>query len=379
MSVKEKNKIVVIGNPITQGSSEAFLRKFIEVQYALGVKITILTSAMDKSLCKPIVEVVDLSLDTRGKTKWFRWIPMSIYIVAQIKTSLYVFKERSSIAEVFCLATPHFVPVILARLLKKPVFLFAAQNPFTSAGGSLFKMLMKQLYRSACALAMLFASRIVVESASVKSALPKVVPGEKVYIAPVFVPETFRVLTPFREREPVIGYVGAITERKGVLEFARAMGKVLNERADIKLFIIGEGPCYDIVKRMLRDQGVLRKTMLKGWVEYSELPRYLNQLKLLVLPSYSEGLPNIVLEAMACGTPVLASPVGAIPDVIKDGKNGFILPSHSPEDIAKAILQIIERDDLETISQRAQKTIENGFRFKDAVKRYKCLYEKIGL
>lgn len=57
------------------------------------------------------------------------------------------------------------------------------------------------------------------------------------------------------------------------------------------------------------------KVSLVGRVSYDEVPRYLNQLKLLVILSYSEGFPNTVLEAMACGTPVLATRVGAVPDI----------------------------------------------------------------
>ncbi|MDR9817328.1 MAG: glycosyltransferase family 4 protein [Candidatus Methanoculleus thermohydrogenotrophicum] len=128
---------------------------------------------------------------------------------------------------------------------------------------------------------------------------------------------------PLPDRPSLIGYIGRLSGEKGVQHFAQALPAVLNGREDLRVLIGGDGPLKELIEASLQKGGVTARVDLPGWISHDDLPGYLNQLRLLVLPSYTEGLPNIMLEAMACGTPVLATPVGAIPDVIIDGKTGL--------------------------------------------------------
>ena len=111
-----------------------------------------------------------------------------------------------------------------------------------------------------------------------------------------------------------------------------------------------------------------------GWISREELPNYLNQLRLLVLPSYSEGLPNIMLEAMACGTPVLATPVGAIPDIIIDGKTGFIMDDNSPECIAENVIRALNSPDLEEIAEAGRLLVKETFTYEEIMKRWEGVF-----
>ncbi len=144
-----------------------------------------------------------------------------------------------------------------------------------------------------------------------------------------------------------------------------------------KFLIIGDGQLNNEIKSIIKSSKLENNIELIGWINHDEIPSYLNKLKLLVLPSSTEGLPNIVLEAMACGTPVLATPVGSVSNVIKDGETGFLVHDNSIDSIIDRILYIISIDELDKIVLNARKFIEQEYSYETAVKRYSNMIKYI--
>jgi glycosyltransferase involved in cell wall biosynthesis len=156
-----------------------------------------------------------------------------------------------------------------------------------------------------------------------------------------------------------------------VTEFIQAIGELSQwlEENQVKVLIGGHGPQLGNVLDLIKSLSLSSRVKYVGWVPHATIGKCLNELKVLVLPSYSEGLPNIVLEAMACGTPVLATPVGAIPDIIQDGKTGFIIRDNSPKCIAHDIVRTMTNPNLEQIAANAQMLISNEFTYDCSSKR----------
>jgi glycosyltransferase involved in cell wall biosynthesis len=121
------------------------------------------------------------------------------------------------------------------------------------------------------------------------------------------------------------------------------------------------------VKQEIAALGLRDRVTLSGLIPHDELPELLNRLKLLVLPSYTEGVPTIILEAMACGVPVVATPVGGIPDVVRDGETGFILEDNTPPEIARVILQALACSRLERVAQQASELIRRERSFEAGI------------
>lgn len=167
-----------------------------------------------------------------------------------------------------------------------------------------------------------------------------------------------------------IGYFGRLSAEKGVLEFAQSLPLILKDKQS-KAVIVGEGDLKERIREILTSNNIQSQVELTGWVGNKKIQSYLNDIKILVFPSYREGLPNIVLEAMACGTPVLATSVGGIPDVIKDGETGFIMEDNSPECIAQNVSRALNHPKLEEITRNARALIKTKHTYEAIVERYR--------
>jgi glycosyltransferase involved in cell wall biosynthesis len=112
-------------------------------------------------------------------------------------------------------------------------------------------------------------------------------------------------------------------------------------------------------------------------VPHSDLPLYLNELKLLIIPSYTETGPQIAIESMSCGTPVLSTLVGIIPELIEDGINGFLMHDNDPETIAEIVLRIIDYPNLYEIGNRSIKFIKQRYGLEEAIDRYDKILNRV--
>ena len=180
--------------------------------------------------------------------------------------------------------------------------------------------------------------------------------------------DRFAPRIPFEERDEVVGFLGRLDEEKNV----RLLAQVAKELPDGVTFrFVGDGPLRGELERTLADEVAAGRVEFTGWVEHDRVPAELSQLRLLVLPSEpTEGLPTVILESMACGTPVLASPVSGVPDVVQDGKTGYLLTDGEPSDIAASVSAILSRPDSEDVSRASRKTIRETFDFTAATERY---------
>jgi glycosyltransferase involved in cell wall biosynthesis len=187
----------------------------------------------------------------------------------------------------------------------------------------------------------------------------------------------FRVDKPLNERENLVGYIARLSREKGTLNFMEAIPKVVETRHETTFLIGGDGPLRPQVEEYVNKSS--NKLKFVGWIPHDKLPSYLNELRLLVVPSYTETGPYIAFEAMACGTPILATPVGTMPDVIKDGETGFVMENNSPECIAKNIVRALNDPSLEQVARNARNLVEREFTFEKAVDSYKRILETLKL
>ena len=151
------------------------------------------------------------------------------------------------------------------------------------------------------------------------------------------------------ENETVILFVGRLEELKQVDRVIQSLS-FLDSAVKARLLIAGTGSQRVALEELAVQAGVADKVIFLEKIPHNELPLYYNMADLLALPSKMEGVPMVILEALSCGKPVLATAVGGIPDLITSGTNGMLIPEASASQIAKSIESISKRSwDTDTI------------------------------
>jgi len=181
--------------------------------------------------------------------------------------------------------------------------------------------------------------------------------------------DEFDIETPFAERERRVGFLGRLDEEKNVRELA-AVAKSLPE--GVTFTFIGDGGLREWLEAELAAEIESGRVEMRGWVDHDDVPAELNRLRCVVLPSEpTEGLPTVILEALACGTPVYATPVSGVPDVVREGETGFLMDSTDPEAIREELLSVLDRSDLDAVSANGRELVECEYSFEAATRRYR--------
>ncbi len=167
-----------------------------------------------------------------------------------------------------------------------------------------------------------------------------------------------------------VGFIGRLSAEKGVINFLEAVKYInLQKRGfKYKFLVGGDGELKQFVIDYAKANRFLEYV---GWIDKRDLVKYMNRMSLLVVPSHTEGLPNIVLEAMACKTPVLANAVGSIPDVISHHKTGYLIENNDPKTIAKEIADLmLNVADLKRVGHNAKELVGKKFNLEYVQKRW---------
>jgi glycosyltransferase involved in cell wall biosynthesis len=135
-------------------------------------------------------------------------------------------------------------------------------------------------------------------------------------------------------------YVGRLSDEKDVDILLRATNLMLQDHLDFRLKIVGDGPERTVLKEYVRSHGLDANVEFVGQVPHRQISVYLSQSDVFCLPSKREGCPNVVLESLACGVPVVAFEVGGIPDMVNQDA-GILVPIRSAEDLAIALTRAL--------------------------------------
>lgn len=178
----------------------------------------------------------------------------------------------------------------------------------------------------------------------------------------------------------LIGTVGRMQQIKDQLTLVKAFIRLAHaneeRNGNLRLALVGDGPLLTQARQLLEEAGLIERAWLPG--ARIDVANILRCLDVFVLPSLSEGISNVILEAMACGLPVVATRVGGNPELVQEGTTGYLVPSADPEALAAAVRRYIENPQLlHQHGQAGRMRVESVFGMDRMVEKYMAVYDDL--
>jgi glycosyltransferase involved in cell wall biosynthesis len=346
--MKEKIKVLEVIDSLGSGGAESLLKNFVleaKENNIFNMEIaTLYSNAIFKDEIKNAgIPVWDFNLrykyDLRGIIKLITVIKKGKYDIVHV----HLFP-----ANVFAALSSFF-------LSKDIVWIFSEHNVYNRRRSfKIFKILDSFTYSR--------YSKIICVSKQVESTLfgwmSSIKGKTKVIPNAVFVSE---LLNPNHLKIYDILFVGRLSQAKGIDILLKAVKILKNKYSKyLKIAIVGDGPLKENLNNLAVELGV------NGEVKFLGVRKDIEELmvssKIFIIPSRWEGLPMVVLEAMSRGMSIIATTVGGIPEVIKNGKEGILISPEDPETLAQAINNLLENEELqEKLSQAAYEKVREKY------------------
>jgi len=285
-----------------------------------------------------------------------------------VMVRLFCLKKRYDIVHFYGASLPLLLSLPLLRMLrKKTVAKISGANPGMEVGSlddSIFKSLMKGIFFLSDRFIVMsndLRRRILAENFS-DNKIIKIPNGvdEKIFY-PMKVGERERLRKKLDyEGKVVFLYSGRLVKNKGLELGIIAAAEVVKTNKNFLLVFLGRGELEKGIKKIAEELGLEGFVRFEGLV--NNVAEYLNASDIFIFPSLSEGMPNALLEAMACGLPVIASNIGGVIDILEDGKSGILFEAGNVLELASAMTMLLEAAALrQKLGAEARKRIVENF------------------
>ena len=181
----------------------------------------------------------------------------------------------------------------------------------------------------------------------------------------------------------VVLFVGRLVEVKGCEYLIEGFKSVVDKFGDVQLVIVGSGPLETKLKKVVEELNLKEHVKFEGFVEHSKISDYYSLSDILVFPSivdssgFEEGLPVVLLEALAVGKPVVATRTKGVMEVIEDGQNGFLVEQKNPGEIDEKVLELFNDEELRMEFSKNALETSKKYDWDVIVKKYKKIINSV--